>query len=56
MFYGTADVDPHRGLQLVHHGYTVLVTNADGTMTEEGRQGLFDFDTRVLSTYRSSRW
>jgi hypothetical protein len=42
MFHGTADVDPHHGLQLVHHGYTVLVTNADGTMTEEGRQGLFD--------------
>jgi glycogen debranching enzyme len=50
--YIAADVDPHHGLQLVHHGYTVLVTNADGTMTGEGRQGLFDYDTRVLSTYQ----
>ncbi len=44
------DVDPHHGQHLVHHGYTVLLSNADGTI-EGGRQGLFDHDTRVLSRY-----
>ncbi|HWK11824.1 MAG TPA: glycogen debranching N-terminal domain-containing protein [Vicinamibacterales bacterium] len=45
------DVDPHHGHQLICHGYTVLLSNADGTITPTGRQGLFDHDTRVLSRY-----
>jgi len=44
------DVDPHHGLPILCHGYTVLLTNPDGTITGE-RQGLFDHDTRVLSRY-----
>ena len=48
---GQLDVDPHHGQHLVHHGYTVLLSNADGTIAEGGRQGLFDHDTRVLSRY-----
>src|SRR5262245_2297200 len=45
------DVDPHHGQPLLCHGYTVLLTNPDGTITPGGRQGLFDHDTRVLSVY-----
>src|SRR5262245_30637470 len=48
---GQLDVDPHHGQHLVHHGYTVLLSNPDGTIAEGGRQGLFDHDTRVLSRY-----
>ncbi|HKE88091.1 MAG TPA: glycogen debranching N-terminal domain-containing protein [Vicinamibacterales bacterium] len=48
---GHLDVDPHHGQCLVHHGYTVLLSNPDGTIGEDGRQGLFDHDTRVLSRY-----
>src|SRR5262245_20693538 len=47
---GQLDVDPHHGQHLVHHGYTVLLSNADGTIAGD-RQGLFDHDTRVLSRY-----
>ena len=46
-----ADVDPHHGQQLVCHGYTVLLSSPDGTIAPGTRQGLFDHDTRVLSTY-----
>jgi glycogen debranching enzyme len=45
------DVDPHHGQQLLCHGYTVLLSNADGSITPGTRQGLFDHDTRVLSKY-----
>jgi glycogen debranching enzyme len=45
-------VDPHRGRQLTFHGYTVLLTNADGTIDAKDGLGLFDFDTRILSKYR----
>ncbi|HEX5475116.1 MAG TPA: glycogen debranching N-terminal domain-containing protein [Vicinamibacterales bacterium] len=45
------EVDPHHGRQLVCHGYTVLLSNADGTITGDDRQGLFDHDTRILSKY-----
>jgi glycogen debranching enzyme len=45
------EVDPHHGQPLLCHGYTVLLTNPDGTITPGGRQGLFDHDTRVLSEY-----
>jgi glycogen debranching enzyme len=44
------EVDPHHGQQLVSEGYTVLISNADGSITGE-RQGLFDFDTRLLCAY-----
>jgi len=47
----TADVDPHHGQQIVSHGYTVLLSSPDGTIAPGSRQGLFDHDTRVLSTY-----
>src|SRR5215475_9071703 len=48
---GQLAVDPHHGQHLVHHGYTVLLCNADGAIEEGGRQGLFDHDTRVLSRH-----
>ncbi|HSK08425.1 MAG TPA: glycogen debranching N-terminal domain-containing protein [Vicinamibacterales bacterium] len=48
---GTADVDPHHGQQLVCEGYTVLLSNPDGSVTEK-RQGLFEHDTRILSRYQ----
>src|SRR5215471_12508855 len=48
---GQLDVDPHHGQHLVHHGYTVLLSNPDGAIESEGRQGLFDHDTRVLSRH-----
>ena len=44
-------IDPHHSLQLTFHGYTVLVTDADGSICGS-RHGLFDFDTRILSKYR----
>ena len=50
---GQLDVDPHHGGHLVHHGYTVLLSSADGTIAEGGRDGLFDHDTRVLSLYET---
>src|SRR5262245_45119228 len=45
-------IDPHRGRQLAFHGYTVLITEADGSIGEGGGLGLFDFDTRILSKHR----
>jgi len=47
-----ADVDPHHGQHLVWHAYTVLLSDADGSITADRRQGLFDHDTRVLSSHR----
>jgi glycogen debranching enzyme len=44
-------IDPHHSLQLTFHGYTVLVTDADGSISGAG-MGLFDYDTRILSKYR----
>jgi len=41
-------IDPHHSLQLTFHGYTVLVTDADGSISGAG-MGLFDYDTRILS-------
>jgi hypothetical protein len=50
MLQPAADIDPHHGRQLVHQGYTVLLTSPDGTLG--GRHlGLFDYDTRILSHY-----
>jgi hypothetical protein len=36
----------------VYQGYTVLVCRRDGTFQGHEREGLFDFDTRILSVYR----
>jgi glycogen debranching enzyme len=44
-------IDPHHSRQLTFHGYTVLLTEADGTING-GVTGLFDYDTRILSRYR----
>jgi glycogen debranching enzyme len=44
-------IDPHHSRQLTFHGYTVLLTDADGSIGG-GVLGLFDYDTRILSTYR----
>ena len=44
-------IDPHHSLQITFHGYTVLVTDADGSIGG-GATGLFDYDTRILSKYR----
>ena len=44
-------IDPHHSQQITFHGYTLLVTDADGSICG-GIQGLFDFDTRILSKYR----
>src|SRR5262245_12101730 len=43
-------IDPHHGRPLIFHGYTVLATEADGTIG--GTLGLYDYDTRLLSKYR----
>src|SRR5262245_46654140 len=48
---GPLDVDPLHGQQLVCHGYTALLSNPDGTVAADSREGLFDHDTRLLSTW-----
>ncbi len=47
-----ADLNPHGALDVVHQGYTVLVTRHDGSVEGDGREGLWDFDTRILSRHR----
>jgi glycogen debranching enzyme len=47
----SGSIDPHHSRHLTFHGYTVLLTEADGTMCG-GKLGLYDYDTRILSTYR----
>jgi glycogen debranching enzyme len=44
-------IDPHHSRALTFHGYTVLLTEPDGTI-DGGITGLFDYDTRILSAYR----
>jgi glycogen debranching enzyme len=44
-------VDPFRGRHVVHEGYTVLLTRGDAQIASDA-EGLFDFDTRILSCYR----
>ncbi len=46
-----APIDPHHDRQLVFQGYTVLLTNPDGSITEGSDLGLFDYDTRILSKH-----
>jgi glycogen debranching enzyme-like protein len=47
-----APIDPHHDRPLVFQGYTVLLTNPDGSITGGSGLGLFDYDTRILSKYR----
>ncbi|HEY3568437.1 MAG TPA: glycogen debranching N-terminal domain-containing protein [Thermoanaerobaculia bacterium] len=50
---GDGDLDPFRPAHMLwHQGYTLLVSRRDGTVTGEGLEGLYDFDTRILSRYR----
>lgn len=46
-----ARVNPHPAGEILHSGYTVLVSRHDGGFDGSGRQGLYDFDTRILSRY-----
>jgi glycogen debranching enzyme len=48
---GDSPIDVHPGLVLAHSGYTVLLSRHDGSLEAEGREGLYDFDTRLLSRY-----
>jgi len=45
-------IDPHHPWHVLHEGYTVLVTERDGSIEGTGREGLFDFDTRILCRHR----
>src|SRR5690349_6425424 len=44
-------IDPHHDRPLAFQGYSVLLTNPDGAITEGSGLGLFDYDTRILSKY-----
>src|SRR5262245_60456301 len=44
-------IDPHHRQQLTVRAYTVRLTQPDGA-SDGGVLGLFDYDTRILSTYR----
>ena len=46
-----APLSPHPAHYIVHDGYTVLVTGAHGGFDGTGREGLYDFDCRILSHY-----
>ena len=48
---GPSRIDPHHPCQLVHRGYTVLVTREDGSIDGERLEGLYDYDTRILSRH-----
>ncbi len=48
------DLNPHHRNPVLYQGYTVLVTCTDGMIDGDTRQGLYDFDTRILSQYRIS--
>ena len=48
---GPSRIDPHHPCHLVHRGYTVLVTREDGSMDGERLEGLYDYDTRILSRH-----
>jgi glycogen debranching enzyme len=57
-FVEQPDIGPVRGLNphyprhVVFGGYTVLVTRDDGGLRGLDREGLYDFDTRILSRHR----
>jgi glycogen debranching enzyme len=48
----STSIDPHHDRQLTFQGYSVLLTQRDGTIAEGMGLGLFDYDTRILSKYR----
>jgi len=48
----SAGLNPHDPLDVVYQGYTVLVCRHDGSIEGAGREGLWDFDTRILSRHR----
>src|SRR4051794_8802733 len=48
---GPSRIDPHHPCHLVHRGYTVLVTREDGSIDDERLEGLYDYDTRILSRH-----
>ena len=48
---GAPRIDPFRASHVVHEGYTVLFIPSSGQIADD-REGLFDFDTRILSRYR----
>ncbi|HEU4647634.1 MAG TPA: glycogen debranching N-terminal domain-containing protein, partial [Gemmatimonadales bacterium] len=50
-FEHRSHVDPHPAWYIVHGGYTVLVTRPDGSFEGQDREGLYDFDTRILSRH-----
>lgn len=47
-------LNAHHPWQTVHSGYTVLVTNPDGSFSGAGREGLWDYETRILSRWRAT--
>lgn len=47
-----AGINPHHPWRILHEGYTVLVSRPDGCLTGIEREGLYDFDTRILSRHR----
>ncbi|HEX6939199.1 MAG TPA: glycogen debranching N-terminal domain-containing protein [Longimicrobiales bacterium] len=47
-----AGLNPHGPLDVVYQGYTVLVCQRDGSIGGGGREGLWDYDTRILSRHR----
>jgi glycogen debranching enzyme len=47
-----SSVDPLRPCHVLHQGYTVLITQPNGELDAAERQGLLDFDTRILSRHR----
>ncbi|HEX7051709.1 MAG TPA: glycogen debranching N-terminal domain-containing protein [Longimicrobiales bacterium] len=44
--------DPHAPLRILYEGYTVLVARRDGSLQGGGREGLWDYDTRILAVHR----
>lgn len=48
---GIGSIDPHHPCQVLHRGYTVLVTREDGSIDSDRREGLYDYDTRILSRH-----
>ncbi len=48
----SAGLDPHGPVDVVHQGYTVLICRHDGAIEGVGREGLWDYDTRILSRHR----
>ncbi len=47
-----AEVDPlHPHHVVIHEGYTYLLSRMDGTVGQDPEEGLFDYDTRVLSRH-----